>query len=48
MNLLKESDVDGSWDYTCPEEGKWLHDQSGGVEKTVINKHVPSSEWDNI
>ena len=32
--------VSGQWNYTAPEEGKWLHDQSGGCNKGAYERGI--------
>ena len=46
-NIHYENKVDGAWNYTCPEEGKWLHDSSGGTVKTAGSDGRMHIEYNN-
>eukprot|EP01083_Nonionella_stella_P289976 986715_1 len=43
--LLCVESLKGSWDFTCPEEGKYLHDQAGGRDKTTLRKNAHKIVW---
>ena len=36
--------VDGHWYFTCPEEGKWLHDQCGGGNKGAYKRGIKKGD----
>lgn len=39
-HIWKEIGVAAHWYFTCPEEGKWLHDQCGGGNKAAYKRGI--------
>ena len=43
-HIFGKLDINASCDFTCPEEGKWLHDQTGGSNKSAITFGIKNNK----
>ena len=43
-HIWHQNNVQGHWYFTCPEEGKWLHDQCGGGNKGAYKRGIKKGD----